>query len=492
MKIRCASSLPPRSPLVVCFVADGKTPWAGQALEAEIARAKATKDISGSPREFRLFHSEKRCPWRRLGFVGLGKPEKLDAEALRRAAAVAQRSAEQLGVEKFTLVVSERYGGPSLEADRIASAIAEGLVLGAHRHEPLRKEKPKPRRAQDATVVWLGGSYPRFQRGFSAGRIAAEGTAFARDLENLPGNLCPPSKLASAARSLAGGAIKVRVLERASMQRLGMGALLAVAKGSAEPPKLIVLDYAPRGHRKTVCVVGKGLTFDSGGISIKPSAKMDEMRYDMCGAGAVLGLFHALKHKGVEKGRVRVVGIVAAAENMPDGKAQRPGDVVRAMDGHTIEVLNTDAEGRLVLADALAYAKKVVKPSAIVDLATLTGAVVVALGHEVAAVLGNDQALIDALLAAGKDADEPLWQLPLFDCHKEQMKSRFADLANINAGQGGGTIAGAAFLSHFVGDTPWAHLDIAGTAWGGMPKDYYTKGAAGTAVRTLLRWVRSL
>jgi len=285
------------------------------------------------------------------------------------------------------------------------------------------------------------------------------------------------------------------VLERAAMERLRMGALLGVARGSDEPPRFIVLEYRAGRAKGSVCVLGKGLTFDSGGISIKPAAKMDEMRYDMCGAAAVLGLFHALARGGLGASRPRydVIGLIAAAENMPGPNAQKPGDVVRAMDGHTIEVLNTDAEGRLVLADAIAYARRFHAPVRLVDLATLTGAVVVALGHECAGIMGNDQALIDALREAGLKADEPLWQLPLWECHKEQLKSKFADLANINGPQhGNGAIAGAAFLSHFVGDVPWAHLDIAGAAYGGVAKDYYKGGAAGTAVRTLLHWVRAL
>jgi leucyl aminopeptidase len=327
------------------------------------------------------------------------------------------------------------------------------------------------------------------------GRIGAEATVFARDLENQPSNLCTPNALAAAARSLAGRRIRVRVLDERAMAKLGMHALLGVARGSAEPPRFLVLEYRAPKAKGTVCVVGKGLTFDTGGISIKPAAKMDEMRYDMCGAGAVLGLFHALAHGGLGDRALgcNVVGLIAATENAIGPRAQKPGDVVRAMDGHTIEVLNTDAEGRLVLADAICYAKKFHAPQQIVDLATLTGAVVVALGHEVAGIMGNDQKLVDALVAAGRSADEPLWQLPLWDCHKEQMKSRFADLANINGAQfGNGSIAGAAFLSYFVGDTPWVHLDIAGTAYGGLAKDYYRGGAAGTAVRTLLHWVRSL
>jgi leucyl aminopeptidase len=222
---------------------------------------------------------------------------------------------------------------------------------------------------------------------------------------------------------------------------------------------------------------------------------MDEMRYDMCGAGAVMGLFHALKNGALGNHRPKrnIVGIIAAAENMPDAKAQKPGDVVAAMDGHTIEVLNTDAEGRLVLADAICYAKKFHQPEQMCDLATLTGAVVVALGHEMAGIMGNDQKVIDALIAAGKAADEPLWQLPLWQCHKDQVKSKFADVANINSpSHGNGSTAGGAFLSYFVGDTPWAHLDIAGAAYGGIHKDYYKGGAVGTAVRTLLAWLRAM
>jgi leucyl aminopeptidase len=241
--------------------------------------------------------------------------------------------------------------------------------------------------------------------------------------------------------------------------------------------------------------VGKGLTFDTGGISIKPSSKMDEMRYDMCGGGAVFGLFHAITNGGMKgcKDKTRIVGVVPSSENMPGADAQKPGDVVTACDGTTIEILNTDAEGRLILADALAYAKKTYKPDQMVDLATLTGAVVVALGHEIAGVMGNDDDLIDDLIEAGQLADEPLWQLPLWDLHREQIKTKFADVANLNSpAHGNGSSSGGAFLSYFTKGVKWAHIDIAGAAWGAKAKDYYTGGATGTAVRTLLQWVRSL
>ena len=377
-------------------------------------------------------------------------------------------------------------------------AIGEGLVLGAYRYEPPRKDKPKKRHGQRCAVAPVGlakRDEAEFARGLKLGTLSAQGTVFARDLENQPANILTPAAMANHAKKLAGGRLSVKVLDEKAMAKLNMNALLGVSRGSKLPAKLIVFEYKTPGAKGNVAVLGKGLTFDSGGISIKPSARMDEMRYDMCGAGAVMGLFHALSNGalGTHKPKKNIIGIIAAAENMPDADAQRPGDVVTAMDGQTIEVLNTDAEGRLVLADAICYAKKFYKPEKMCDLATLTGAVVVALGHEMAGITGTDQKLIDELIDAGEAADEPLWQLPLWQCHKDQMKSKFADLANINSpGHGNGSTAGGAFLSYFAGDTPWAHLDIAGAAYGCLAKDYYKSGASGTAVRTLLHWIRTL
>ncbi len=498
MKIRIesfAASLS-RSELAVAFAAPRARPDLGPALTEFVERAFATGDVGTDARKTSVFHRSPgaKSEPKRLGFVGLGDRKAIDTEGLRRAAAIAQSLAEGAGVSSFDLLVDAADHG-SVDAFAAGMAVAEGMILGAYRYEPPRKEKPKARKGQSATVRYSGKAKAEFERGVKLGVLAAEATVHARDVENMPGNLANPTYLAQQAQRLNGAKVKVKVLEKKDMERLKMGALLGVARGSVEPPKLVLLDYHPAGAKRTVCVVGKGLTFDSGGISIKPSGKMDEMRYDMCGAGAVLGLFHALAKGGMAgaKGKVRIVGLIAAAENMPDAAAQKPGDVVRAMDGTTIEVLNTDAEGRLVLADALAYAVKTYAPDQMVDLATLTGAVIVALGHEAAGIMGNDEGHIRSLMDAGAAADEPLWQLPLWDAHKEQVKSKFADLANINGAQhGNGTIAGAAFLSFFVGDTKWAHIDIAGTAWGGRARDYYKSGAAGTAVRTLLHWCRGL
>ena len=486
-----------RGDLTFVLALDGANPDAGPALQAAVTAAKSTGDLKSSFRTVSVFHQPAKSACRRFGVVGLGKADGLDAEKLRRAAAVAQAHAAELGVARFGLLVSSAVLA-KVAAHEVGTALAEGLHLGAYRYEPPRQQKPKARHALQCDVATVGFARKDDQQlaaGLELGGIGAEATVFARDLENMAANLCTPTTLAKAAKKLGGGRLRVKVLDTAQCEKLGMGSFLGVARGSTEPPKFLVLEYRVPGAKQNVCVIGKGLTFDTGGISIKPAAKMDEMRYDMCGAGAVLGLFHALQHGGLgdHKPKCNVIGLIAATENCVGPDAQKPGDVVTAMDGHTIEVLNTDAEGRLVLADAICYGKKFYQPKQIVDLATLTGAVVVALGHEVAGIMGNDQKLCDALIAAGKQADEPLWQLPLWDCHKEQMKSKFADLANINGGQhGNGSIAGGAFLSFFAGDTPWVHLDIAGTAYGSNPKDYYKGGAAGTAVRTLLHWVRSL
>jgi leucyl aminopeptidase len=497
MKVRLVSAAAAsRGDAVFVLLVNGPAKDLGP-LAAAAAAAKATGDLKTSFRQVTVFHQPKHSPFRRLGAVGLGDSKHVGTEQLRRAAALAQASAMDLGVAAFGVVVPASALGGVLPA-AAGQAIAEGLILGAYRYQAPRQQRGKPPKAAACAVATTGLSQKDaagFGRGFDLGRIGAEATVFARDLENMPSNLCTPTHLARAAKQLAGGRLRVRALDRAAMTRLKMGALLGVAAGSDEPPQFIVLEYRVPGEKTNVCVVGKGLTFDTGGISIKPASKMDEMRYDMCGAGAVLGLFHALRHGGLggHKPKHNVIGLIAATENGIGPRAQNPGDVVTAMDGRTIEVLNTDAEGRLVLADAICYGKKFYAPKQIVDLATLTGAVVTALGHEVAGIMGNDQRTVDALVAAGKAVDEPLWQLPLWDCHKEQMKSKFADLANINGPQhGNGSTAGGAFLSYFVGDTPWAHLDIAGTAYGGIAKDYYKGGAAGTAVRTLLHWVRTL
>jgi leucyl aminopeptidase len=447
----------------------------------------ALASFQGEFRETRLTDALSG-PAARLLQIGLGKREELDHERLRRAAAIAAKKAEKVRASSLVLWIGGGEHELAQDAGAAAQALAEGCVLGSY---AMRRFKTKPKGPYLAAVR-LCGPGAEFARGARKGELVARANAFARELQDTPANHMRPRELVARARALARAdpRARLRVVDERAAARLGMGAFVSVGKGSAEPGYLIHLSRKPRGRaRGRVALVGKGLTFDAGGISLKPAAKMEEMKYDMSGAAAVLGVFHALRALDLP---LEVHGIVAATENLPDGGANKPGDLVTAMNGTTIEILNTDAEGRLVLADALVYAEREAKPDAIVDLATLTGAVVTALGHELTGVLGNDDALRDELLAAGKATGELCWPLPLLEQHKEHMKGTLADLKNINAGQGAGSSAGAAFLSHFVSKTPWAHLDIAGSAWGADERDYQGgSGGTGVGVRLLVKWLET-
>ena len=352
--------------------------------------------------------------------------------------------------------------------------------FGAMRSEADKARTPPPERA---SVAAPRGHRAAATAGLAVGRAIAAGVSLARDLGNLPGNVCTPSHLAEAAKALAGRHRKVsfKALDESRMKKLGMGSLLSVARGSRQPPRLVILEYrgAPRS-RPPIVLVGKGITFDSGGISIKPSATMDEMKFDMCGAASVIGTMEACATLELP---LNVVALAPACENLPDGNATKPGDIVTTMAGTTVEVLNTDAEGRLILCDALTYAKRF-KPDAIVDVATLTGACVIALGAHASGLFSNHQPLADDLLAAGEYAGDRAWQMPLWDEYAEQLKSNFADVANIG-GREAGAVTAASFLSKFTSEQRWAHLDIAGTAW----RSGKEKGATGRPVGLLCQYL---
>ncbi len=471
--------------LLVLFAMEGKKP----ALPAgdEVPR-KALPDFSGELREARLTDATAG-PAGRVLFIGLGKPEKttktVSAESLRRAAAIAVKKAEKVHAKSALIWVADSAKHAE-SSEAAGQAGAEGARMGPYAYTAMKSKAKAPKLTQLA----LAGPDSAFRKGVRRGEALGQANAFTRDLQNAPGNHMRPRDLVSAARQLArrSARISCKVIDEKEMKRLGMGSLLGVSAGSSEPAYLIHLSYRPaKKAKRKVALVGKGLTFDAGGISLKPSAKMDEMKYDMSGGAAVLGAFHALGDIDVG---LEVHGIVATSENLPDGKANKPGDVCTAMDGTTIEVLNTDAEGRLILADALCYTVKKVQPSTIVDLATLTGAVVVALGHELTGMFASSERLRDALSAAGDQTAERVWPLPLLEEHKDQMKGQIADLRNINSGEGNGSSAGASFLAHFVGDTEWAHLDIAGTAWNSKSRDY-VGGPTGSGVgaRLLLQYL---
>jgi leucyl aminopeptidase len=422
---------------------------------------------------------------RRVVVAGLGPRAETTAEVVRRAAAAGLRRARDLGAR----IVAAELLGDRVPVRQRAQAVVEGALLGTYSFERYKKEKAD-RVVEELRIADGDGRRGRdVAEGVRRGEAFARATAFARDLINAPANELSPTDLARAATQLAKDKrLAVHVYDRAECRRLGMGAFLGVAAGSAEPPRFIHLTYAPSGRkRRRVALIGKGVTFDSGGLDLKTSEGMLRMKYDMAGAAAVLGIMGAVADLKLP---VEVHGLVAATENMPSGTATRPGDILRAMNGTTIEIGNTDAEGRLTLADALCYAAARVKPDEVVDMATLTGACVVALGPLCAGLMANDPALAKRLLAAAEDAGEHLWQLPLIDEYREHLKSDVADLNNVGP-RGGGAITAGLFLKEFAGDMAWAHLDIAGPAFTEKDLPLAPKGATGAAVRTILTYLAS-
>ena len=419
----------------------------------------------------------------RVLFLGVGDSDSLTAERVRKAAGLAVRAAERHKVSALALSLAPL--GPAA-GSRLVQAAAEGLVLASWRFEELKSRASTSPRVESALVV--GGPPEKWDEPVRVGRAFADGENLARTLQARPGNVATPSHLAEEAVRIAGEAgLECDVLGPAEMEAERMGALLSVARGSDQEPRLIVLRHnGGEAGAAPLVLVGKGLTFDAGGISIKPAKGMEDMKYDMSGGAAVLGAMQAIGQLGLP---VNVTGVVPSSENLLNGSATKPGDVVTSRAGMTIEVINTDAEGRLILADALDYATDW-EPSAIVDCATLTGACVIALGHHRSAVLGNDQALVDELRAAGDLAAQPCWPLPLDAEYRKQLDSDFADLKNVG-GRPAGTITAACFLSEFAGSAPWAHLDIAGTAYGKTKKSYLRDGPAGNPCRLLLEWVRA-
>jgi leucyl aminopeptidase len=450
-----------------------------------ISRALRQGDMKGRADEEVLLYGRDGGPERVL-LLGLGKPEALTGETVRRMAGRLVRAAERIGVESASLSLG---GLERLAPEIAAQAAAEGAALAAWRFTELKApDEERPFVRVRAVDLVCSGDDDAFGRGTLAGAAIARGENLARTLQSRPGNLATPSHLAEEASRMAGSVgMSVEVFDEARMAEEGMHAILAVSRGSQEEARFIVMrhDGGAEGEAPLV-LVGKGLTFDTGGISLKPPENMEDMKFDMSGGAAVIGAMQAIAELGV---RANVVGIVPSSENMPSGTAVKPGDVIRTLAGKTVEVINTDAEGRLLLADALAYGARL-KPAAMVDCATLTGSVVIALGHHAAAVLGNDDALIGELVAAGTKSGERCWQLPLWDEYRKQLDSETADLQNVG-GRPGGTITAASFLKAFVGDATWAHLDIAGTAYGDGDLPYQRKGGYGFPTRLLVQWVRS-
>jgi leucyl aminopeptidase len=420
----------------------------------------------------------------RLLLVGVGERDDYTPALASQMAGTAVRTLRGKSVKSIA-VVPRLDGNP----EEIASVAVEGSFMALFDPDKYQTVDKEKREVDKLIVVIDGADETGLKRGVERGAIVGESVNFTRDLANEPGAYMTPTNMSEKAREVATEfGLSIDVLDEARMEQEGMGSLLSVARGSDEPAKLIILKYTPSKAAEDsdglLAFVGKGITFDSGGISLKPGENMELMKYDMTGGATVMGAMRAIAQL---KPSISVLGVVPCAENLPSGKATKPGDVVRAMTGKTIEVINTDAEGRLILADAIAYAKKL-GATRIIDMATLTGAVSIALGDVNTAVIGTDQELIDEIVAAGKEAGEKFWQLPLDKEYSKQIKSDIADIKNVG-GRKAGTITAAAFLKEFADGVSWAHLDIAGTAWSDEAKPYRAKGPTGVAVRTLVRIV---
>jgi leucyl aminopeptidase len=450
----------------------------GGALSAVLKRG----DLDGKAGTTLMLHNLDGLACERVLLVGLGKETEVGDKAYRDAVRAAVRAVNGTGAADAALYLAEvPVGGRPVDWKIEQAVLTIGDAL--YRFDQLKTDKGDDRQTLRKILLMVGSGETRAaEAGAARGQAIAHAVDLAKDLGNLPGNLCTPAYLADQAKAIGKAqGLKVQVLEQKDMEKLGMGSLLSVAKGSEQPPKFIVLHYhgGPKGA-KPVVLVGKGITFDSGGISIKPAAEMDEMKYDMCGAASVLGTLQAVAELKLP---LNVVGLVPTCENLPSGRANKPGDIVTSMSGQTIEVLNTDAEGRLILCDALTYAERF-EPAAVIDVATLTGACVIALGHVVSGLLANDDALAREVYEAGEEAGDRCWQLPLLDDYQEQLKSNFADMANIG-GRAAGTITASAFLARFAKKYKWAHLDVAGTAW----KSGKEKGGTGRPVPLLVRFL---
>ncbi|MBL8518131.1 MAG: leucyl aminopeptidase [Betaproteobacteria bacterium] len=450
----------------------------GQAL----TRAVKSGDISGKPGSTLLLHIEKGIGAERVLLVGLGAEKSYGRKAFCTALSAAFKALKGTAVTDVIMSFDSKQSGDDLYWKlEQAAALA---IDGAYRFDQL-KSNGDSRNVGKAVGFHLPGKHDaaRAKEALRRGEAIGEGMSLTKTLGNLPPNICTPTYLADTAKQLAKQfKFKVNILEKKDMEKLGMNTLLSVSKASYQPPKFIVLEHnGGKKGDKPVVLVGKGITFDTGGISLKPAAEMDEMKYDMGGAAAVLG---AMKTVGLMKLPLNVVMLVPTCENMPGGNATRPGDIVKSMAGHTVEILNTDAEGRLILCDALTYAERF-KPAAVVDAATLTGAMVIALGHITTGIFANKDALAQELVAAGNEKLDFAWHLPMFDEYNDLLKSNFADIPNISGGRAGGSITAACFLSRFTKQYDWAHLDIAGTAW----KSGADKGATGRPVSLLSQFL---
>jgi leucyl aminopeptidase len=478
---------------LVSYVFEETDPVQGRIAELDQAaggllrKLAKSGELTGKSLEFTMVHAPAGLKAARLLLVGAGKREQWNSAMLRKIAGAALRYLKSRSVKNLALLLRE--GNASEES---AQVVTEGVLTADFEPDKYKTDKKNEKKID---CTWIAG-YSEAERaagekGLSKGRIMADSQNFTRDLVNEPSNKLTPSILAQKAEAMAKAAgLAVEILDEKKIADLKMGALLSVSKGSDEPPRMVVITYNPatvKPRAPVIGLIGKAVTFDTGGISIKPADGMEKMKYDMAGGATMIGVMRAL---AALKPGVKVICVVPSTENMPGGHAQKPGDIQTAMSGKTIEVLNTDAEGRLILADGVHYAKQL-GATHLIDVATLTGAIVVALASVNVGVFGSDQAFTDKLLASAKAAGEKMWQMPIDDDYREFIKGTVADIQNIGSGKGGGAITGAMFIKEFTGDSPWIHLDIAGTAWNDDAKPWLAKGPTGVALRTLVNLIMS-
>ena len=454
-----------------------------RSCDGVIRQAMRQGDIKGKPGECLYLYPKDGALSKRILVVGCGENDKRDSSTWDRIISTACNSLNKGGTRNAAFYLTEcKVKGRNLEWQ--LQDAARNMANTMYQKGEMKSTFKKPENPLSLVKFGISGDAAAARKALARGKAIGEGMTLARRLGDLPANICTPTFLASEARRLARkyASMNVKILNESQMEKLGMGSFLSVSAGSDQQAKLIVLEY--NGGKKSarpVALVGKGVTFDTGGISLKPGASMDEMKYDMCGAASVLGTLSAIAHLKLP---INVVGVIPATENMPNGHATKPGDVVTSMSGKTIEILNTDAEGRLILCDALTYAQKY-KPSAVIDIATLTGAVIIALGHHISGMMSNNDKLAKEVSKAGDDAHDLVWQLPMDDKFQKQLDSNFADIANIG-GRAAGTITAGCFLSRFTDEVEWAHIDIAGTAW---VSGTTAKGATGRPVPLLTQFL---
>ena len=486
--IKSGSPEKQRSGCVVVGVFEGrKLSVSCQAIDAAakgfVGEVLRKGDLEGGLGKTLLLHGVPGVPADRILLVGLGRERDFAEAQYRVAMSAAVKALRATGASEATVCLTD-VPVKKRDTDWKVEHAVLAMLEGAYRFDRLKSKAPENKKTLRKVVLHVArrNEIAEGEQAAERGQAIGEGIAFAKDLGNLPGNHCTPAYLADQAVEMGKrNGVKVEVLEQKEIEKLGMGCFLAVARGSRQPPKLIVMEYhGGKRDEPPVALVGKGITFDTGGISLKPGAEMDEMKFDMCGAASVLGTMKAI---ALMRLPLNVVGVIPATENMPGGNAIKPGDVVTTMSGQTVEILNTDAEGRLILCDALTYVEKF-KPAAVVDVATLTGAMVIALGHVATGLFANSDLLARELIAAGESAWDRAWHMPLWDDYQDALKSNFADIPNIGS-RAGGSITAACFLSRFTKAYPWAHLDIAGTAW----KSGAEKGATGRPVGLLTHFL---